>query len=274
MKLNLSSQITIERIPQRYYRPANAFEDSALTRYEKIKTRIFESIEKGSAKAAREIVEGMLEKQKKNEPFVLGLPGGVSPQSVYAELIRMHKEDNVSFHNMVVYNTYEYYPLVDEMNSNLHSLKETFLNQIDIKPENIYSPEVMVEKDDILDSCDRFGAGLKKLGGLNFLLLGLGSKGNIGFNMPGSNLYSQTRLVVLDGDSITDAAPIFGSKDNQQILLDDIVRTGFSGTSTSSLSNTTPTEDEELAPNATILVDFNTSNFNLATVRNGDGHVR
>ena len=213
MRLDLSSQISLERIPQRYYRPENAFEDSALTRYEKIKTRIFESIEKGSAKAAREIVKAMQEKQNLNEPFVLGLPGGSSPQSVYSELIRMHKEDNVSFHNMVVFNTYEYYPLIDDSHSNLLSLKETFLNNIDIKPENIYSPDVMVEKDGILDSCERFGADLKKFGGLDYLLLGLGSKGNIGFNMPGSNLYSQTRLVVLDGDSISDAAPIFGAED-------------------------------------------------------------
>ena len=213
MKLDLSSQISLERIPQRYYRPENALEESALTRYEKINTRIFESIEKGSAKVAREIVKAMLEKQKKGQPFVLGLPGGVSPQSVYTQLIQLHKEENVSFSNLVVFNTYEYFPLTDETNSNLHSLKETFLNEIDIKPENIYSPDVMVDKDDILDSCERFGEQLKSIGGLDYLLLGLGSKGNIGFNMPGSNVYSQTRLVVLDGDSINDAATIFGTKD-------------------------------------------------------------
>ena len=213
MRLDLSSQISFERIPQRYYRPDNAFEESALTRYEKINTRIFESIEKGSAKVAAEIVKAMLNKQKINQPFVLGLPGGVSPQSVYSQLIRLHKEENVSFSNLVVFNTYEYYPLTDETHSNLHSLKETFLNEIDIKPENIYSPDVMVEKDDILDSCERFGTQLEKFGGLDYLLLGLGSKGNVGFNMPGSNAYSQTRLVVLDGDSINDAATIFGTKD-------------------------------------------------------------
>lgn len=213
MRLDLSSQISLERIPQRYYRPENAFEESSLTRYEKINTSIFESIEKGSAKVAREIVKAMQEKQKRDQPFVLGLPGGVSPQSVYSQLIHLHKEENVSFHNLVVFNTYEYYPLTDEAQSNLHSLKESFLNKIDIKPENIYSPDVMVEKDDILNSCERFGKELEKFGGLDYLLLGLGSKGNIGFNMPGSNAYSQTRLVVLDGDSINDAATIFGTKD-------------------------------------------------------------
>ena len=213
MRLDLSSQISLERVSQKYYRPANAFEDSALTRYEKIKTRIFESVQKGSAKAAKEIVEAMQKQEKKNKPFVLGLPGGASPQYVYNELIRMHKEQNVSFKNMVVFNTYEYYPLVDESHSNLNSLKETFLNHIDIKPENIYSPDVSIEKEDILESCDKFMADLESFGGLDYLLLGIGTKGNIGFNMPGSNLYSQTRLVVLDEDSISDAASIFGALD-------------------------------------------------------------
>jgi len=213
MRLDLSSQISLERIPQRYYKPENAFEESALTRYEKINTRIFETIEKGSIKVAKEIVKTMLEKQKNNRPFVLGLSGGVSPESVYEELVRIHKEDKVSFKNMVVFNTYEYYPLVDKSLSNLHFLKEAFLNHIDIKPENIYSPDVMVEKENVLDSYEKFEADLDKFDGLDYLLLGLGSKGNIGFNMPGSNVYSKTRLVVLDNDSINDAAPIFGTKD-------------------------------------------------------------
>ena len=213
MKLDLSSQISFERIPQRYYRPENAFEESSLTRYEKISTRIFESIEKGSVKVAKEIVKSMLENQNENKPFVLGLPGGVSPQNVYKELIRIHNEDKVSFKNMVVFNTYEYYPLTDETNSNLHFLKDEFLNHIDVSSENIYSPNVMVEKDDIIESYEKFETELEKFGGLDYLLLGLGSKGNVGFNMPGSNIYSKTRLVVLDGDSINDAAAIFGTKD-------------------------------------------------------------
>ena len=213
MRLDLSSQISLERIPQRYYRPENAFEESSMTRYEKINTEIFESIDKGSAKVAKDIVKGILAKQKKNQTFVLGLPGGVSPHSVYNELIRIHKEEKVSFKNLIVFNTYEYFPVSDEAHSNLSYLKEVFLNHIDIKPENVFSPDVMVDKDDVLESCERFENDLHKFHGLDYLLLGLGSKGNIGFNMPGSNTYSKTRLVVLDGDSINDAATIFGTKD-------------------------------------------------------------
>ena len=67
---------------------------------------------------------------------------------------------------------------------------------------------------------------------------------------------------IIVAGNVTITLRLFGSKDNQQILRDDIVRIGFPGTSTSSLSNTTPTEDKELASNATILVDFSTSKFN------------
>src|SRR5690554_7614596 len=97
--------------------------------------------------------------------------------------------------------------------SNLQMLKESFLNKIDVDPENIYSPDATVEKDLISENCEKFENNLKEKGGLDYLLLGLGSKGNVGFNMPGSNIYSKTRLVVLDGDSINDAAAIFGTKD-------------------------------------------------------------
>jgi len=92
-------------------------------------------------------------------------------------------------------------------------LKDVFLNFIDIAPENVFTPDSTVEKDLIMEVCEKFTADLKSFGGLDFLLLGLGSKGNIGFNMPGSNRHSETRLVLLDGDSRKDAVPTFGSLD-------------------------------------------------------------
>jgi len=70
-----------------------------------------------------------------------------------------------------------------------------------------------VEKDLIAENCEAFEDELKSKGGLDFLILGLGSKGNIGFNMPGSSLHSRTRLVMLDGDSRKDIARNFGSLD-------------------------------------------------------------
>lgn len=217
MRLDLSSKITLQRIPKKYFRPENDFEKFILTRLEKIPTLIYEDIRRASKKVANEIVRQLTEKQKNNLPFVLGISGGSSPQYIYEELIRMHKEENVSFSNLVVFNTYEFYPIADESSSNLYMLKSSFLNHIDIDPANIFSPESSVEKDLIVENCHKFEADLKRFGGLDYLILGLGSKGNIGFNMPGSSEHSSTRLVMLDGDSRQDAISTFGSLDRVPI---------------------------------------------------------
>ena len=86
MKTNLSSQITLTRIPTKYYRPENAFEHSVLTRLEKVPTTIYESAEEGSFAIAKEIALQIRKKQGAGQPFVLALPGGRSPESVYKEL--------------------------------------------------------------------------------------------------------------------------------------------------------------------------------------------
>jgi glucosamine-6-phosphate deaminase len=120
----------------------------------------------------------------------------------------------VSFRNMVVFNTYEFYPVQDFSFSNLQMLKDVFLNRVDIDPKNIYSPDATIEKDRIAVNCEEFEKNLNDMGGLDYLLLGLGTKGNVGFNMPGSGLHSRTRLVMLDGDSRKDIARNFDSPDN------------------------------------------------------------
>ena len=213
MRLDLSSHITLERVPKRYYRPETDFDEYNLARFEKIPVAIYEDLNRAAKKVANDIVKQMKKKQEKNQSFILGITGGSSPQPVYEHLVRIHKEENVSFSNLVVFNTYEFYPVVDETLSNLHFLKEIFLNQIDIKPENIFSLNATVEKDLISANCEEFDNNIEKLGGLDYLLLGLGSKGNLAFNMPGSNLHSQTRLVMLDGDSRKDISSNFGSLD-------------------------------------------------------------
>jgi len=217
MRLNLSSQITLKRIPKKYYKPENDFEEYILTRFEKIPTYIYEDMHEASKVVADEIVTILLKKQQEGKPFVMGICGGASPQHIYEELVRRHKEENISFRNLIVFNIYEYYPVSDVSQSNLQMLKDIFLDHIDIDPKNIYSPNPAVEKDLIAESCVAYEEALESYGGLDYLLLGLGSKGNIGFNMPGSNPNSRTRLVMLDGDSRSDSISIFGSLDKVPI---------------------------------------------------------
>ena len=218
MKTNLSSQITLNRVSPRYYRPENAFERSVLTRLEKIPTDIYESAEEGANHVAYEIAQLIRDKQKAGRFCVLALPGGNSPRNVYSALIRIHKEEGLSFRNVIIFNLYEYYPLTsDAINSNLNALKEMFLDHVDVDKQNIFSPDGTIPKDTIFEYCRLYEQRIERFGGLNAVLLGIGRVGNIGFNEPGSRLNSTTRLILLDNDSRNEASKMFGSIESTPI---------------------------------------------------------
>lgn len=213
MRLDLSSQIVLDRVPQRYYRPENEFELSAVTRFEKINTVIHESSSDASILIAKDIANKIKAKQASNKQFVLALPGGHSPQTIYEELVRLHKEENLSFANVIIFNIYEFYPLIPTSNSNLNLLKDLLLDHIDIKSENIYSPDGSIPKEEILNYCKSYEKKIQDVGGIDYLLLGLGRGGNIGLNIAGSNMKSLTRLIILDIQSKKEAVNTFGSID-------------------------------------------------------------
>ena len=218
MKTNLSSQITLNRVSPRYYRPENAFERSVLTRLEKIPTDIYESAEEGANHVAYEIAQLIRDKQKAGRFCVLALPGGNSPRNVYSALIRIHKEEGLSFRNVIIFNLYEYYPLTsDAINSNLNALKEMFLDHVDVDKQNIFSPDGTIHKDTIFEYCRLYEQRIESFGGLDAVLLGIGRVGNIGFNEPGSRLNSTTRLILLDNDSRNEASKMFGSIESTPI---------------------------------------------------------
>ena len=218
MKTNLSSQITLNRVSPRYYRPENAFERSVLTRLEKIPADIYESAEEGANHIACEIAQLIRDKQKAGRFCVLALAGGNSPRNVYSALIRMHKEEGLSFRNVIIFNLYEYYPLTaDAINSNLNALKEMFLDHVDIDKQNIFSPDGTIPKDTIFEYCRLYEQRIESFGGLDAVLLGIGRVGNIGFNEPGSRLNSTTRLILLDNDSRNEASKMFGSIESTPI---------------------------------------------------------
>ena len=218
MKTNLSSQITLNRVSPRYYRPENAFERSVLTRLEKIPTDIYESAEEGANHVAYEIAQLIRDKQKAGRFCVLALPGGNSPRNVYSALIRIHKEEGLSFRNVIIFNLYEYYPLTsDAINSNLNALKEMFLDHVDVDKQNIFSPDGTIPKDTIFEYCRLYEQRIESFGGLDAVLLGIGRVGNIGFNEPGSRLNSTTRLILLDNDSRNEASKMFCSIESTPI---------------------------------------------------------
>ena len=214
MKTNLSSQITLTRIPTKYYRPENAFEHSVLTRLEKVPTTIYESAEEGSFAIAKEIALQIRKKQGAGQPFVLALPGGRSPESVYKELVRMHREDQLSFQNVVVFLEYEFYPLANLNSGVFAHIKNELLDHVDILPENIHYPDGQMPKDAILDFCASYEGKIASLGGIDCMLLGIGPSSNIMFNSAGTLQSSRTRLVLLEGAARKEAAATFASTDN------------------------------------------------------------
>ena len=130
----------------------------------------------------------------------------------------MHREEGLSFRNVIVFNLYEYYPLSENaVSSNLNSLKEMLLNHVDIDPQNIFSPSGSIAKDTIFEYCRLYEQRIESFGGIDVAVLGIGRVGNIGFNEPGSRLNSTTRLILLDNASRNEASKMFGNIENTPI---------------------------------------------------------
>lgn len=168
-------------------------------RFENINTVIFENSTSASKAVAQEIASLIRSKQQNNESCVLGLATGSSPKGLYAELVRLHKEEGLSFKNVITFNLDEYYPMEpDSVNSYVRFMKELLLDQVDILPENYNIPDGTLSKEEIADYCANYEAKIEALGGIDLQVLGIGGNGHIGFNESGSLQNSKTRLVALD----------------------------------------------------------------------------
>ena len=192
---------------QIYYKEPGKFEE---TRYEKIHNVIFESSQEASILVANEIANLIREKNTLNKPCVLGLATGSSPIMVYEELVRMHKEEGLSFINVITFNLDEYYPMVKtNIQSYHHFMHEHLFDHVDILPENINIPDGSIDSEDLYQYCIDYEMKIKSYGGIDFQLLGIGRTGHIGFNEPGSHFNSATRNITLDHITRIDAAPAF-----------------------------------------------------------------
>jgi glucosamine-6-phosphate deaminase len=168
-------------------------------RFENIGTIVYENSKEASKDIAQEIADLIRVKQAQKQPCILGLATGSSPKGLYAELIRLHKEEGLSFKNVVSFNLDEYYPMEpDSVHSYVRFMKEQLFNHIDILPENYYIPDGTLAKEDIAAYCADYEAKIKAFGGLDLQILGIGGNGHIGFNESGSLQNSKTRLVALD----------------------------------------------------------------------------
>lgn len=185
------------------------------TRYEKLPVTVYADSGSASRAVAKRIADLIRRKQSKGETTVLGLATGATPVKVYAELIRLHKEEGLSFANVVTFNLDEYYPMQpDAAQSYVHFMKEQLFNHIDIDMNNVHIPDGTLALEDIPAFCLAYEQKISAFGGLDLQILGIGRTGHIGFNEPGSAPNSGTRLVTLDDLTRRDAAHDFGGKEN------------------------------------------------------------
>ncbi len=183
--------------------------------FEKMSTRIWKDATEASIHVARSIALAIRQKQQEGEHIVLGLATGSSPIKVYNELVRMHKEEDLSFQNVITFNLDEYFPMQPTMEqSYVHFMREYLFDHVDIKPENINIPDGTVDMDHIDEYCAAYEKKIDSYGGLDIQLLGIGRTGHVGFNEPGAWENSITRLIKLDGLTRRDATKDFGLQAN------------------------------------------------------------
>jgi glucosamine-6-phosphate deaminase len=184
------------------------------TRYEKLPVTVYANPKEASVKVATRIADLIKAKQQKGEQAVLGLATGVTPIAVYAELVRLHKEEGLSFNNVITFNLDEYYPMAPKAaQSYVTFMNEHLFSHIDIKKQNIHIPDGTLKQDDVAAFCVDYEQKITALGGLDLQILGIGRTGHIGFNEPGSAPNSGTRLVTLDDLTRSDASRDFGGKE-------------------------------------------------------------
>lgn len=155
------------------------------------------------------------ERHAAGQTAVLGLPTGSTPTGVYRELIRMHREEGLDFSHVITFNLDEYFGLgPDQLQSYHLTMHEVFFKHVNVPPENIHIPQGLTPLSEMEAYCQAYEEKINAAGGIDIMLLGIGSNGHIGFNEPFSIRNSRTRLCTLDPVTRRRAASDFFHEDN------------------------------------------------------------
>jgi len=194
---------------------SHASHSAQYVRHTRVPTLVFKTAREVDKHVALVIESLIRENNSAGVRTVLGLPTGSTPIGVYRELIRLHREEDLDFSNVVTFNLDEYWPIdKDNIHSYSRWMRETFFDHVNIPPQNIHIPDGSLARKDIEGFCDAYERAIEKAGGIDVQLLGIGRTGHIGFNEPGSNRDSLTRLVTLDPVTRRDAASDFFGEEN------------------------------------------------------------
>ncbi|HET8770217.1 MAG TPA: glucosamine-6-phosphate deaminase [Gemmatimonadaceae bacterium] len=182
---------------------------------ERIPTVITDDPDALAREVAGRIATLIRQRARDGRPAVLGLATGATPLGVYRELIRMHREEGLSFANVETFNLDEYFPMAsDSIHSYHRFMWENLFSHIDIDRARVHIPRGDVTAAEVPLLADEYEQAIRRAGGIDFQILGIGKTGHIGFNEPGSDLESRTRLVTLDTITRKDAAADFFGEDN------------------------------------------------------------
>jgi glucosamine-6-phosphate deaminase len=178
--------------------------------FERIPVLVVEQAAEASRAIASRIADLIKQRAKDKASVVLGLATGSTPIGVYAELVRLHREEGLSFKNVHTFNLDEYFPMQpDELQSYHRFMNEHLFDHIDVPKKQINIPDGTIAKEKAAEHCAAYEAKIESLGGIDLQILGIGRTGHVGFNEPGSSRESRTRLITLDKITRMDAASDF-----------------------------------------------------------------
>ncbi len=159
--------------------------------------------------ASRELAMRIARLIREKPDAVLGLPTGNSPRLLYRELIRLHREAGLDFSRVTTFNLDEYVGLPPGHDGSFHTfMRRNFFDAVNVPPERIHLPDGMAA--DLPAACEAYEGAIARAGGIDLLVLGVGSNGHIGFNEPGTSFLSRTRVSTLTSRTRSDNAGFFG----------------------------------------------------------------
>lgn len=186
-----------------------------LSTIERIPSEIVPNALQASCQVAEAISALIRERAAEGRSCVLGLATGSTPIGIYSELVRMHREDGLSFANVITFNLDEYYPMQpNDLQSYTRFMNEHLFDHIDIAAKNVHIPDGTIPAGDVTEFCRKYEQQIDDAGGIDIQILGIGRTGHIGFNEPGSDHRSKTRLITLDAVTRIDAASDFFGAEN------------------------------------------------------------
>jgi glucosamine-6-phosphate deaminase len=184
------------------------------SKWEHIPVVIFEQPKLAAERVAQEIAQLVRDREADGLKVVLGLATGSTPIFVYQELARLHRDEGLSFRNVVTFNLDEYYPISPEHAQSYHRfMREHLFDHVDIPENQIHIPDGAIPRGDVVAACERYEKQIAEAGGIDLQILGIGRTGHIGFNEPGSSRRSATRLIHLDRLTRLDAIRDFQSEE-------------------------------------------------------------